>query len=314
MGRPESQIDFTRGEVAKFAADLRQLRVRAGRPSYRVLASATNYGISTLSEAAKGESLPTLQVTLKYVEACGGDVDEWAARWEAVSQAVKSSGTAAGGSPLGEATGGPQAGPAMPLEDAVAGQPPDASSGLAPGRALSWARLRQVASRPWGAIAIGCALVVLAASGVLVARLGPRPAPATAATVSRLDGKDPYISDCGGDERMLDSRAMSWPDGKPYGRVVLLYSAVCNASWGYVYGPNSPDWKVTIVAVRPGDGATAPWAFQGTARPDSWGNLLSVRSGCVYVEAFVTVGHIRSSVTRTSCFSNGGGMASSPGS
>lgn len=314
MGRPESQIDFTRGEVAKFAADLRELRIRAGRPSYKELAKATNYGISTLSEAAKGKNLPTLQVTLKYVEACGGNVDEWAARWRAVSQAVRSSGKAAGGSPLADAAAMPQAGPAMPPEDSGAAQPPDDSSGPVPGRALSWTRLRRIAARPRVAIAIGCALVVPAAAGVLVARLGPHPAPATADTASRLDGKDPYMSDCGGGERMLESRAMSWPDGKPYGRVTLVYSAACHASWGYVYGPNSPGWKVTIVAVRPGDGATAPSAFQGTARPNSWGNMLSAQSGCVYVEAFVTVGHARSTVARTSCFSGGGHVASSAGS
>ncbi|MET9915027.1 hypothetical protein ABZZ74_51735 [Streptomyces sp. NPDC006476] len=67
--------------MAQFAAELRKLRAEAGSPTYRVMAKLTNQGASTLSQAAGGERLPTLPVVLAYVQACGGNLEEWEARW-----------------------------------------------------------------------------------------------------------------------------------------------------------------------------------------------------------------------------------------
>ncbi|WP_406445414.1 hypothetical protein OHB00_49520 [Streptomyces sp. NBC_00631] len=80
-GRPESPLDPSAGPVARFAVELRKLRAEAGSPTYRVMAERTNQGASTLSQAAAGERLPTLPVVLAYVQACGGDLEEWEARW-----------------------------------------------------------------------------------------------------------------------------------------------------------------------------------------------------------------------------------------
>ncbi|MFI6937555.1 NACHT and WD repeat domain-containing protein [Streptomyces sp. NPDC050287] len=80
-GRPESPLDPSAGPVARFAAELRKLRAEAGSPTYRVMAKRTDQGASTLSQAAGGERLPTLPVVLAYVQACGGDLEEWEARW-----------------------------------------------------------------------------------------------------------------------------------------------------------------------------------------------------------------------------------------
>ncbi|NUK13327.1 helix-turn-helix domain-containing protein, partial [Streptomyces lunaelactis] len=85
MGRPEKPLDPQAGPVPRFAWQLRRLRERAGGPSYRALARRAHYSASTLAEAAKGDRLASLAVTLAYVEACGGDCDEWRARWEAVA-------------------------------------------------------------------------------------------------------------------------------------------------------------------------------------------------------------------------------------
>ncbi|MEU5485047.1 nSTAND1 domain-containing NTPase [Streptomyces mirabilis] len=53
------------------------------------MAKRTNQGASTLSQAAAGERLPTLPVVLAYVQACGGDLEEWEARWrEAAAEAA----------------------------------------------------------------------------------------------------------------------------------------------------------------------------------------------------------------------------------
>ncbi|MGW1618590.1 nSTAND1 domain-containing NTPase [Streptomyces sp. NPDC002172] len=87
-GRRESPLDPSDGPVTRFAAELRRLRARAGSPTYRAMAQRTGQGASTLSQAAAGERLPTLPVVLAYVQACGGDPDEWEARWRQAAAEV----------------------------------------------------------------------------------------------------------------------------------------------------------------------------------------------------------------------------------
>jgi WD40 repeat protein len=81
MGRPERALDPDAGQLQRFASDLRQLRVAAGRPSYRELSRRAHFSVTALSEAAGGSVMPSLPVTLAYVRACGGDHDAWAERW-----------------------------------------------------------------------------------------------------------------------------------------------------------------------------------------------------------------------------------------
>ncbi|MFI1177228.1 nSTAND1 domain-containing NTPase [Streptomyces melanogenes] len=89
MARPEKPLDANAGPVAQFADGLRQLRSEA-RLSYRAMAQQTGYSLSTLSQAAAGDKLPSLAVTLAYVQACraGADRTAWEARWRQVEQAV----------------------------------------------------------------------------------------------------------------------------------------------------------------------------------------------------------------------------------
>ncbi|MDN3059811.1 hypothetical protein PH213_35880 [Streptomyces sp. SRF1] len=88
MGRPEAPLDPGAGPVQRFALELRKLRQEADGVTYRVLAQRTPYTVSTLSRAASGEQLPSLQVTLAYVEGCGGDPREWERRWREVAEEV----------------------------------------------------------------------------------------------------------------------------------------------------------------------------------------------------------------------------------
>ncbi|HWO68949.1 MAG TPA: XRE family transcriptional regulator [Umezawaea sp.] len=67
--------------VLRFAEDLRRLRRVAGLPSYRELGRLANYSPAALSEAVAGRRLPSLAVTRAFVRACGGDVEQWTARW-----------------------------------------------------------------------------------------------------------------------------------------------------------------------------------------------------------------------------------------
>ena len=83
MPRPERSVDPTEGPVARLAVGLRELRRCAGSPGYRELARRAHYSATTLAQAARGVSLPSLAVTLAYVRACGGDAAEWERRWRA---------------------------------------------------------------------------------------------------------------------------------------------------------------------------------------------------------------------------------------
>jgi WD40 repeat protein len=100
MPRPERPLEGLGGPVEQLAAELRELREKAGRPGYRQMAARVNYSVATLSAAAAGRRLPTLEVTLAYAVACDGDREEWERRWreaERLSVApVEDSGTANG--------------------------------------------------------------------------------------------------------------------------------------------------------------------------------------------------------------------------
>ncbi|MEV5504466.1 hypothetical protein AB0M50_54585 [Nonomuraea fuscirosea] len=88
MGRRERPLDPGDGPVARFADELRKLRQEAGTPTYRVMAARAHYSTATLAQAAAGERLPSLPVTLAYVQACGGDLEPWRRRWEEISGEV----------------------------------------------------------------------------------------------------------------------------------------------------------------------------------------------------------------------------------
>ncbi|MET8861537.1 helix-turn-helix transcriptional regulator [Nonomuraea sp. NPDC004580] len=90
MGRPERKLDPEGGLIERFAHDLRQLRVAAGQPTYRIMGSRVGCSPSRLSEAAKGLRLPSLSATLDYVRACGvTDTVEWERRWHEINDQVK---------------------------------------------------------------------------------------------------------------------------------------------------------------------------------------------------------------------------------
>ncbi|WP_230395518.1 helix-turn-helix domain-containing protein [Plantactinospora alkalitolerans] len=81
MARQERPVDPAAGPLQALAYDLRKLRAEAGNPTYRVLARSAGYSATTLSEAAGGTRLPTLDVLLAYAGACHGDPDHWRNRW-----------------------------------------------------------------------------------------------------------------------------------------------------------------------------------------------------------------------------------------
>ncbi|MGP4027113.1 nSTAND1 domain-containing NTPase [Actinomadura sp. 3N407] len=84
-------MDPLAGPIERLAWELRLLREWAGRPSYRELALRAHFSRTTLAEAATGMRLPTLEVTLAYAVACGGDRAEWEQRWHLAARELERS-------------------------------------------------------------------------------------------------------------------------------------------------------------------------------------------------------------------------------
>src|SRR5215470_273896 len=107
MARHESPLDPSKGTLQSFAHDLRRLREKKSL-TYRQLAGLAGYSRTTLAEAASGRKLPALDVTVTYVQVCGGDIDEWTRRWHEVKAELSTSAAAA-----------------APIRPAVTGHHPD---------------------------------------------------------------------------------------------------------------------------------------------------------------------------------------------
>jgi hypothetical protein len=75
--------------LQEFADDLRALLAAAGISSIRALAKKAHYSHTALANAAKGDRLPSWEVTSAFVEGCNGDVDDWERRWRALFLAAK---------------------------------------------------------------------------------------------------------------------------------------------------------------------------------------------------------------------------------
>lgn len=83
-GASSTPVEGKRERQERFARDLRALRAAAGNPSFRTMAGKSGtVSHTTLHEAAKGIRFPSWLTTKAFVEVCGGDVEEWRARWSA---------------------------------------------------------------------------------------------------------------------------------------------------------------------------------------------------------------------------------------
>lgn len=306
MGRVQHRPDPSAGPVAWFAYELQLLREKAGSPDYRSMAADAHCAASTLSTAAAGRRLPTWETTRAFVRVCGGDEAEWRNRWEAAAGDVSPPAT-----PPETSRTSPRDVPSdQPNGRQDAAQQPgfEANPGRLPG------------GRAWLRVAGSIVLLTLAAVVIVtvVTRSGSAPHPAATLgheiSFTAHDGQDPYVAGCAKDKQILEERPMVWPDGRPYGTLALVYSERCHAIWGFVYGPNSTQWDVHIAAHRHSDGATAASDYQGQQLPNSWGNILTTHTGCVYVTGYITESSIRSPVAQaqTGCWQDQGPVTHSP--
>jgi outer membrane protein assembly factor BamB/transcriptional regulator with XRE-family HTH domain len=128
MGRQEQPLQP--GSLHDFASELRKLRADTGL-TYRALARKAGYSATALSVAASGNALPSLDVLLAFVGACGGDSAAWEKRWHDASAPRRETGPCPSEN---HAEGG------QPADEPLAGEP-------TPGRVTVSVRERPSASR-----------------------------------------------------------------------------------------------------------------------------------------------------------------------
>ena len=296
MGRPERPLDPDAGPLQAFAADLRALRQAAGGMSYRQLARRAHYSVTTLAQAAGGEVMPTLPVTLAFVSACGGDRDEWARRWQAVQ------------GDLAVAAAGPRGAPGSIATAAPA-------TGLAQrGRRARWRELLVAWWAPRWPVAVAVALgLALGPAGWL---LGDRHGSARSRAVARpsspdsgatlrtaagsLDGTDPKLTGCAADGstiavatvrtvRPLRAGGAALPAGMVLAQVELRWSARCGAAWGRLTPVPALKRRKATVAVeiqRPADGSSME--FRIGHADQIYGDMLGAAKGCVLARGWVS--------------------------
>jgi hypothetical protein len=278
VGRPETPIEPASEAIGEFAAALREIRIKAGEPTYQKLAKSCHYSKTTLARAASGRNLPSLDVTLAFVQACGGDVKEWQARWEEVRQRSV----------------------VVPAVEADFEQGAefgrDASQVAEPPPLSRW-RWRQRAGRVGLLISVAANIVLLA---VVLMQPGSSP---KAGPVRLEDGMDPKSTQCAVDATTLDQRPIvlvhlakvgerTLAAGTKLGTVTLRYSPHCLAAWAR-FDPalstfSSPDTAVVLIdAARPAEGTQT--TFRLPHVDQTYTDLLLTGVGCVTAHVAITL-------------------------
>ncbi|TQS29634.1 helix-turn-helix domain-containing protein [Microbispora sp. KK1-11] len=334
MGRPERDLSPEEGPVQAFAVSLRRLREEAGSPTYRALSERAHYSPTVLSRAAGGRVFPSLEVTLAFVRACGGDEDAWARRWHRVSEEV-SERTAepqeqAGGGPSSPAPGAaevvPPAGDGSGRggrqgsvqggahdggPDAGADTGVDAGADAGRGGLAGWARRRG------RLLALAAVLVVVGVVALGAALRGVGFAPGwtsrnqhvtdragDASRAEDMDGDDPRARGCGDDLETietLDAVPLNLPDGTRFGTLRLRRSPECDTAWASAHFDNPHLYTVWLAAHRPADNAQVRSQWSNNTPPGSYGDMLSLARGCVWVEGWVVIGRKEGPHARTRC-------------
>ncbi|GAA0969102.1 hypothetical protein GCM10009555_015570 [Acrocarpospora macrocephala] len=86
--RPGSKVTSEQ-VIRAFAAALRALRASAGTLSLRAISSRAGYSPAAISDALSGRSLPSPQLVVAIVRACGGDQHEWRRRRLLADQSIR---------------------------------------------------------------------------------------------------------------------------------------------------------------------------------------------------------------------------------
>lgn len=158
MGRDELPLARDGSPVREFAFWLRDLRRQAGL-TYDQLAKASSYAVSTLQDACSGKRLPSLKLTVAFVEACDGDAGDWQRYWAQIKRALDPV------APQAERSVLPPWRPEFDdTEPELAGPVGELDSAVEPGGQAGGRR------RPWVALVAAVSLLVTLAAVAIVLR------------------------------------------------------------------------------------------------------------------------------------------------
>ncbi|MEU1730419.1 helix-turn-helix domain-containing protein [Streptosporangium sp. NPDC020145] len=300
MARPEKPLDPEAGPLQAFAFDLRRLREKAGSPSYRKLAEHAHYSAAALARAAAGNALPTLDLTLAYVTACGGDVEEWQQRWHAIENQQRPPTTAEHISPPSPTTPSPKE---TPPEET----PPPAED--APQRPAGRGR------RSW-LMTLGAATLLTVGTTVALVVWPDGPPSMNWANASNVlpppdklgqalvDGADPKRAGCPDAVTAVGQEV--WLGSVAYGTLELRYSQKCVSAWarlnpyGSLINNSSQDIRIRLETFRPDD-STASRVDEAFLRDQHWAGMLRTDKGCVKARGQITIDSNASEVVETIC-------------
>ncbi|MEU1604147.1 DUF2690 domain-containing protein [Micromonospora matsumotoense] len=293
-----------------FVADLARLRREAGQPSLRKMSVTAHYSHTALAGVLSGARLPSLELTMAFVRACGGDEAAWRVRWHREAGA---------GRAAGPTTAGPD--PQRPVPEPQASELPAAEPSVLVRPEPERPATRRPAVPRW-ALAATAGLTVLVAGSVvpLLADAGSRsnrqaeqpvdtsiPAPTAAPPT---DGADPQEERCQVDAVSAETVPVPDPDPKQptYGSLTLRYSPRCRAAWPLFVSTERVPTGATIrlSGTRPSDGAVTRFDYPFMVKRQVYsvfGNVLRTTRGCVSVTVDITAADNRSVLAsaRTPC-------------
>ena len=288
MGRPMRPIDPADGAVEAFAAELRKLREQAGSPPFRLMARRAHYSATTLSVACAGTALPSLDVTLAFVRACGGPEDDWRRRWQ-------------------------QAGAARPVPaDAVPAASDSGPTGPARGAQPAAARVRGF-RRPLSVLALA---LVAALAGAAAWSVTHQPAAASPAGHHPATALYVGVSPCDIGAVILSQASLTltspvrlaghvYPAGTVVGEVALRFSRRCALAWTrFLPAPafaSAHAGTLVLQSRRVTDGATTMVRISPVVAAE--GDPLLTVPGCVLAQATVRFGAAQPATATTGCYS-----------
>ncbi|GEM_PF-1559957 len=285
MGRLMRPIDPAEGAVQEFAIELRELRERAGNPTFRELAKRAHYSATTLSVACAGTVLPSLEVTLALVDACGGQAEYWRQRWYRAAA---------------EAT----AGPADRKQPQASCWPGRADGNRKSGTAGSVATAWTSRGRLIVAGLIAAASITGVALGAVLNPFSPQLRSADH-TSAGLTSPAPYIgvSPCDVGAVVLTQAVLRlpaamtlaehvYPAGTVIGVVALRFSPRCALAWTRFlparWLTGDSEGSITLQSRRPSDGATTTLTVSPIVAAE--GDPLLTVPGCVLARVSVRMG------------------------
>jgi hypothetical protein len=265
-GKIHDDAEERKERLAAFVADLERLRREAGQPSLRKMSETGHYSHTALSSVLSGTRLPSRELTLAFVRACGGDENTWQARWQRENAALHPT-------------------PAPPAN----GRPAPRRT-----RGSFWAAGAAIAA----AVATAVALAVTFGPWRAGSERTPAAPPTADGGLAAADGADPQQERCQLDAMNAATVEVGGPDR--YGSLTLRYSPRCRAAWPlFVSTERVPTGAVIhLETTRPSDGAVSEFDYPYLVDEQVYsvfGNVLQTTKGCVSVAV-----DVRAADTRTS--------------